>query len=363
MNLSDLSADNTLMRRPMGDRLHRAADRAVAVSSAGAARQASALFVAAGILGLITDFVPGAGTFHNTESVLVDGFNLVFGIVMLRGLWRRFADRRAIVFGLLALVNLGLSDATGAVPAATLGVWFVLIFLWLGTWFPSGTALALAPAAVATYLIPFAFHADHGTSAPATVVLIVAVSVMVGETMALNATRARNSATELRTAMSALARANLTDDLTGIGNRRLGNQLLDSVEGGDAIVLLDLDHFKRVNDQFGHSRGDELLHDLGTYLRAAMRTADSVTRMGGEEFMIVVRQPATEADVVGLVQRLVDRWREQCPLSTMSAGIAMVQPQDSPASVYTNADTALYDAKQSGRDRVVAARPLASQFA
>jgi diguanylate cyclase (GGDEF)-like protein len=310
------------------------------------------LFVAAGVLGLITDFVPGAGTFHNAESVGVDGFNLGFGIVMLAGLWRRFADRRAVVFALLALVNLGLSDSTGAVPAATLGVWFILIFFWVGSWFPPGTAVAFSPAAVATYLVPLAFGAPRGNFAPANVVLIIAVSVLAGETMALNAERGRRSAAELRGAMSQLARANLTDDLTGIGNRRLGNELLDAVRPGDAVALLDLDHFKRVNDQFGHSRGDEVLQRIGAFLRDSMRTTDSVSRMGGEEFMVVVRQTSSQADVVALIQRVVDGWREHSSLSTLSAGIAMVHPGDTPASVYSRADAALYRAKQAGRDQV-----------
>ena len=83
--------------------------------------------------------------------------------------------------------------------------------------------------------------------------------------------------------------------MTGLGNRRLGNQLLDRLAVDDSVAILDLDHFKQVNDTHGHARGDLLLQELGAFLLAEVREADTVARMGGEEFLLALRASAEPA--------------------------------------------------------------------
>ena len=73
---------------------------------------------------------------------------------------------------------------------------------------------------------------------------------------------------------------NRTDDLTGLGNRRLGNQLLDQLNTGDSVLILDLDHFKHVHDTHGHARGDLLRQELGAFLRAEVRDAARLVLAG-----------------------------------------------------------------------------------
>jgi diguanylate cyclase (GGDEF)-like protein len=156
-----------------------------------------------------------------------------------------------------------------------------------------------------------------------------------------------------REALAILAAANLTDDLTGLGNRRHANLLLDSLQVGDALAVLDLDHFKHVNDTYGHARGDQVLQELGSYLREAVRGADAVARFGGEEFLVVLRGANTSGPAT--IQRLLNGWRATRPVVTLSAGLAVRLAGRSASQTFSDADDALYRGKQAGRDRLVVA--------
>jgi diguanylate cyclase (GGDEF)-like protein len=148
------------------------------------------------------------------------------------------------------------------------------------------------------------------------------------------------------------AAAALRDELTGLGNRRAIDTALADLREGDVVVLLDLDHFKQVNDQHGHAVGDAVLRAVGAYLRSTVRRADDVGRIGGEEFLLLLRDVE---DAVAAVERLLSGWRERDPLTTMSAGHATHVGTRSPQETIAAADRALYAAKAGGRDRAVAA--------
>ena len=151
----------------------------------------------------------------------------------------------------------------------------------------------------------------------------------------------------------ALRDASLHDELTRIGNRRKANARLGRLEAGDALMLVDLDHFKRVNDSHGHAVGDEVLRTLAAFLAEGLRDGDEVYRFGGEEFLIVLEQAGDGALVAG--ERLCMGWRQQDPVTTFSAGIALHGAATDPATTLERADAALYEAKRAGRDRLVAA--------
>jgi diguanylate cyclase (GGDEF)-like protein len=144
-------------------------------------------------------------------------------------------------------------------------------------------------------------------------------------------------------------RASLTDPLTGVGNRRQGDRLLASLAPGDAVIVIDLDYFKSINDSFGHLVGDEVLAAVGAHLRAHVRGADTIARVGGEEFLAVLR--SMEGDADRAAERLVAGWREQRPLTTISAGMALHREGEAGSTTYAHADAALYAAKRGGRDR------------
>ena len=92
-----------------------------------------------------------------------------------------------------------------------------------------------------------------------------------------------------------LNRAAHRDELTGTGNRRHADALLDSLRPNDALLIVDLDHFKSVNDNLGHRAGDEVLQALGSYLLSYVRGSDDVARYGGDEFVVLARGAGTEA--------------------------------------------------------------------
>jgi len=160
-----------------------------------------------------------------------------------------------------------------------------------------------------------------------------------------------------------------TDDLTGLGNRRAFQERLDTelargeVNGGVvALVLLDVDFFKRYNDSFGHPAGDEVLRVLATLIRQACRGCDFAARVGGEEFALILPGMTREgAQVIAerlrrSVQRAVWPHRQV----TISAGVALAEPVgDSSGRLAERADVALYRAKRDGRNRVTMAEPEA----
>jgi diguanylate cyclase (GGDEF)-like protein len=155
---------------------------------------------------------------------------------------------------------------------------------------------------------------------------------------------------EERRAREVLAEVSMRDELTGVGNRRHAAGLLDSIQPGDALVLIDLDHFKDVNDTDGHAAGDTVLVALADHLRRCVRDADLIARYGGEEFLIVLR----EAGLHGrhATERLIEEWRRVRPRTTYSAGLAVHRPDAHPSLTLARADAALYAAKRLGRDRV-----------
>jgi diguanylate cyclase (GGDEF)-like protein len=158
-----------------------------------------------------------------------------------------------------------------------------------------------------------------------------------------------------------------TDDLTGLVNRRRFHELLESeIVRADglgtplSLLLVDLDHFKLVNDGFGHQAGDGLLRQFAGRMRVHLRDVDVAARLGGDEFAVLL--PETDAD--GAVA-VADRLRESpsappvaakdVPVVTASFGVAQHAPREGAEDLLRRADVALYEAKNQGRDRVVTA--------
>lgn len=154
-----------------------------------------------------------------------------------------------------------------------------------------------------------------------------------------------------------------TDPLTGIANRRrFDERLLEELDrchrtgGGLSLALADVDHFKQVNDDFGHLAGDAVLKALALAMRAGTRPYDLVARWGGEEFIILLPDTEPERAV-----EVADRIRlafsggtvpEVNRSVTVSFGIAAARPRDSAETLLARADAALYRAKEDGRNRV-----------
>ena len=157
------------------------------------------------------------------------------------------------------------------------------------------------------------------------------------------------------------------DQLTGLGNRRHLDErlpmLLDSARSQGlplTVALIDLDHFKQINDRFGHAVGDKVLVEMAQQLRENTRSSDVLARIGGEEFLVVFAD-MPEAQAVEVCQRLRVRvaahgWSAIADglQVTLSIGIAHAPPYDI-ATLFDQADRAMYRAKQGGRNRVAVA--------
>jgi diguanylate cyclase (GGDEF)-like protein len=137
------------------------------------------------------------------------------------------------------------------------------------------------------------------------------------------------------------------DSLTGLANRRRLDRLLSRLRPEDTVIMVDLDHFKAVNDMLGHSQGDRVLKAFGTVMTANLRARDYVGRYGGEEFVILL---AGGGEPEPFLERLRSAWESQRahPI-TFSAGIAPARTN--PTRALHAADRALYRAKSCGRDR------------
>ena len=124
------------------------------------------------------------------------------------------------------------------------------------------------------------------------------------------------------------------------------------------VLLLDLDHFKQVNDQYGHAAGDAVLRATVEAWQAQLRGRDALGRVGGEEFAVVCAEAGLE-QARAIAARLLEATRllrlpgiDRALRVSTSIGIAMAQPGDTRETLFARADAALYRAKQQGRDRV-----------
>ena len=160
----------------------------------------------------------------------------------------------------------------------------------------------------------------------------------------------------------------LLDPLTGLGNRRyaettLAHRLEQLRRYGWAlgVAFFDVDHFKLVNDGYGHAAGDEALKMIARTLRHAARAGDFLGRWGGEEFLVLLSAVAGEdlLPIVGRYRALVEQSALTLPDGgrlrvTVSAGVTQARPDDTPERVMSRADELLYRAKAAGRNRIVA---------
>jgi diguanylate cyclase (GGDEF)-like protein len=481
-------------------------------SSTGA-RQAAWLFVAAGTLTSILSYVPSQATVSRAVATTLGLAAVLTGIVVWVLPWPRWHPRATLVLLPVAFALIVVGNRFGTTSPYTYGVYYVVVFCWVGLAHPRWTSLRVAPLAGIAYLLPALLARHHNPEAVLSVLSTIPVCLLVGETVAwamselaearevsehrahlLSAVaraagsisaldsdavlagvvdtlvglgfeaanlcvfddatdtytvaqprglpksyatgaqpasrgmpslvRQRRSlvtlenysehelavpdlvAIGIRTAVAApvwvqgrlaaalvagstrviparsedmeafellagqagralenaqryeeerrarevLTEVSMRDELTGVGNRRHAVGLLDSLQAGDAVVLIDLDNFKDVNDTDGHAAGDAVLVALAHHLRSCVRDADLIARYGGEEFVVVLREAGTHA--LHTTERLLEEWRRGRPRTTYSAGVAVHGPETKPSLTLARADAALYAAKRMGRDRV-----------
>jgi diguanylate cyclase (GGDEF)-like protein len=255
--------------------------------------------------------------------------------------WESWDRLALLVWPVLVLA--GISAATIVSPSGTISTLSGLItvcFLYVGMTQRPWTGFVLLPFAVPVWILcAGGWNHQLAVKAP----IAVGIWIIIAETIS----RLRARVGHLTASLEQQA---LTDPLTGLASRRALDVRLESIVAGDAVVFIDLDFFKLINDRDGHSAGDKVLSDLGETLRGCIRGHDLAARFGGEEFLLVLGDAGVDG-ALSTLERIKQRWTEIQPEVTFSAGVTEVAADHDATAAIAAADRALYQAKQAGRDR------------
>jgi diguanylate cyclase (GGDEF)-like protein len=277
---------------------------------------------------------------------------MVFAIVAMAAAYVINPPVRGMLLMLVALV-LVFAAFTLSPRASRLLGWFAVVLLGL-------VMLAMATHAPQVFdpnieRIHFVFAA----------VVLPVIAMLAGDLSGMR-TRLKQQKTELQQALARIHKLATRDDLTGLVNRRHMEELAAleqrrAMRSGSmpCLCLLDIDHFKRINDQHGHAAGDEVLRLFSRHAAAAMRETDVLARWGGEEFLVMLPDTRPEEARTGFerLRRLLARdeaWGERAHMRvSFSAGLTAWRGGESLRDALARADHALYAAKASGRDRLI----------
>lgn len=303
---------------------------------------------------------------------------LAFAYVALRSGWsERFADpsltQWQIVMGIVA-VSWGYLISG---PVRTVALFPLLLIFAFGAFALEGRKIArlalFASASVVVVTTLQALNPSPGRDLPLqstlpvdwinlamSLALLLALAVLAARLSALRtALGAKREA--LAHALDEVRRLATTDELTGLPNRRsmmghLAEFHLQATSSGAGycVAVIDIDHFKRINDRLGHAQGDALLRAFATRARAAVQHSDVIGRWGGEEFLLLMptRSPEQARERVEALLAAMRGVRAGDWSLSFSAGVACFRPGDDAAALLQRADQAMYAAKQAGRARV-----------
>jgi diguanylate cyclase (GGDEF)-like protein len=258
-------------------------------------------------------------------------------------------------WGLVPLLLGGAVLSTGGAASPAL-MWFALPAVTLGARFEPrgiaiGTAYIIALLLLCTIAPDPGAYGEHHQAVVAALALVVSIVILSGALVESDRTHRHRST---------------VDPLTGLFNRNALELRLAELHGSagsepgvsHAVLLCDLDHFKRVNDRLGHAAGDSVLREIAETMRASLRAGDSIYRVGGEEILVVL-PGATRENAVDVAERLRLAVRDLRPVGvtmTVSIGVAVSRPGGFDSDdLVSRADEALYTAKARGRDMVFAA--------
>jgi diguanylate cyclase (GGDEF)-like protein len=302
-------------------------------------------FVVGGAALVATASWPLAGSDHQHLAACAIAIGMAVAAVVVALCLRD--ERGVVAYSLIVFVGLG---AIGAIDSS-LGTAFsgllTIAFIYLGlSGSRRGVVLAALPPAVGAWLL--ANGLGGGSLADATAVrlpIAVVIWAAVGILLARHTERVHQQTTNLQDQA-------LRDPLTSLHNRRALADLSKAATAGDGLVLLDIDHFKSVNDRHGHLAGDTVLCEFAALLQDSLREGDSAVRYGGEEFLLYLPHTTTE-QIRAILDRLHARWAAGKPVVTFSAGAATVTAGQGIIEAMGLADRRLYAAKTTGRNRSV----------
>lgn len=331
------------------------------------------------------------GLIDRQASNRLTAFNLVgsllFYLLVRSGLSERLAKDPSLVQPqmVFAMVAVAWSYAiTGPARGAVMGI-MILVILFGVFRLRSGQSWRLVLLGLGMLTAVMLWRVSWGEpryEARVELIHFIFAVIVMGATASLavqlSALRARLSRQrrELEAALDLNRELATRDSLTGLLNRRAATELLAREQsrlgrgqGPLALALLDIDHFKRINDGFGHDVGDQVLRRFAQVLGAQLRAADALARWGGEEFLLLM--PCTRlADAALVMERLrmaVAAGGMEALVGgagvTFSAGLIQCEPDEPQDAGVARADRALYRAKGAGRNRVVCDPPVKASVA
>jgi diguanylate cyclase (GGDEF)-like protein len=387
-NALEALAGATLIRRFIGipRRFERARDVVVfvAIAALGCTIAATVAVLSMAIAGSVSwpEFLPNWWTWWQGD---VAGIIIVTPLILTWSLRRsaRWSLRKileAACFGsLLVIVTLYIfGNDKGIFSQFPLTFAILPFMIWAAFRFSQRmvtTAIAFVSAFAVNYTVngigPFSLWSlNESLLALLAFISTIVVTGLVLSALGIERVRAMH---ELERTLIGLREQAITDPLTGLYNRRYLWEFLrrewvraKRKDESIAVIMIDLDHFKRINDAHGHQAGDFVLVAVAGLLTNQIRSSDIVCRYGGEEFALVLPEASLEnvrlrAEHIRAAIRRLDLRHEGVPLGriTASLGVALFPHHaDNPDSLIRAADEALYQAKSVGRDRTVFSRPL-----
>jgi diguanylate cyclase (GGDEF)-like protein len=322
-------------------------------------RQAAAFFALGAVVSFVGNRMPGA-PHRGLAADMIALADLLVAVLAWVAPWERWPRQARLLLVGFGLALIAVPSYLGLAPTYSYGACFAVLFAWVGMTQAPGTSLLVAPFAAVAYLAPLLASPGDHPDAVRSAAITLPICVLIAEIVARTVAQLDQACAESDRRAALLRVLAERDELTGVGNRRHASALLETLVPGDAVLMIDLDLFKAINDHSGHSAGDEVLQELGAYLQGALRDADLVARYGGEEFLVVLRDARDGATVAG--NRLLRGWRARRPRTTFSGGVAVHEEATTPAVTLTRADLALYEAKRAGRDTVCCYQELGQLY-
>ena len=277
---------------------------------------------------------------------------MVFAIVAMAAAYVINPPVRGMLLMIVALVLMFAAFTLSPKASRALGMFAV-------------TVLGLVMLAMATHAPTVFDPTVEGIHFAFAAVVLPVISMLAGDLSQMRS-RLRLQRTELQAALARIHKLATRDDVTGLINRRHMGELAvveqrRAVRTGSppCLCLVDIDHFKRINDQHGHGAGDEVLRLFARHAAASMRETDVLARWGGEEFLVMLPDTRPDEARIGFerLRRLLSRdeaWGEHAHMRvSFSAGLTAWRPGEALRDALARADHALYEAKASGRDRLV----------
>lgn len=297
----------------------------------------------------------------------------MFVIIRKRLLPQRFVDLGCLLFGAgicAGCMALGLYFPVygAAIDLKPLYLWIPVIYVFAFTLTGHKTSLAISLAMLALFALislPYLLHHATQPNGNFTIQMLLVSAVLIVALTFLSSYQRRLQVTQLT--VDELAHLANTDELTQLPNRRLlaervESELVRFARYGRAftVILFDLDHFKAVNDRFGHHVGDQVLVALVARVQESLREVDTLGRWGGEEFIVILPEVGLDDGLRkarALCASVAARALFGDQVVTISGGVADVRPGDTADSLFHRADAALYAAKRRGRNRAQCMAP------